>query len=144
MSGTVVSFDIGSTDVSAELGIAVWIDNDLVYANSHVKDTYKFSHAVNDDAAEHELRIVMSGKTAQHTMIDQAGNIITDACLTVIGPKIDDIEVAQVFNEKSVYTHSFNNTQPESQHKFYGVMGCNGTVSLRFSTPMYMWLLENM
>jgi hypothetical protein len=23
-------------------------------------------------------------------------------------------------------------------------MGCNGTVSLKFTTPIYMWLLETM
>jgi len=143
MSNAVVSFDIGTTDADAELGIAVWIDNQLVHENPHVKDMYKFQHVINDDKAEHELCLVMSGKTALHTTVDQAGNITKDACLTVLDPKIDDVEIVQLFNEKTVYTHNFNGTQAESQHKFYGVMGCNGTATLRFSTPMYMWLLEN-
>jgi hypothetical protein len=143
MSIGVISFDIGTTDANAELSISIWIDHDLVYENSHVKDMYKFSHAVNDNDATHELRIVMSGKTALHTKINQDGHITKDACLTVRDPKIDDIEVAQLFNEKTVYTHNFNGTQSELQHKFYGNMGCNGTVSLQFSTPIYLWMLEN-
>ena len=46
--------------------------------------------------------------------------------------------------EQAVYTHDFNGTQPEIEDTFFGEMGCNGTVSLRFTTPIYLWLLENM
>jgi hypothetical protein len=145
MSNTVnIAFDINTTDADAKLGIEIWINTDCVYQNSHVTEFQHFSHSIIDDEAEHELRIVMYGKTQQHTMIDDQGNITKDAWLTITNCKIDKIEVGQLFNEKTVYTHNFNNTQSESQHQFYGVMGCNGTVSLRFSTPIYLWLLENM
>jgi hypothetical protein len=46
--------------------------------------------------------------------------------------------------EQAVYTHDFNGTQQEIQDEFYSEMGCNGTVSLKFSTPIYLWLLEHM
>ena len=29
-------------------------------------------------------------------------------------------------------------------HPFFGNMGCNGYVSLKFATPIYLWLLEHM
>jgi len=49
-----------------------------------------------------------------------------------------------VFIDHATYTHNFNGTQAETTDKFYGEMGCNGTVSLRFTTPIYLWLLETM
>jgi hypothetical protein len=49
-----------------------------------------------------------------------------------------------LFSEKCVYTHNFNDTQPEIQDTFHGIAGCNGTISLQFNTPVYLWLLENM
>jgi hypothetical protein len=145
MSDTVnIAFDINTTDADAELGVEIWIDTDCVYQTRHVTTPHHFSHSIIDDEAEHELRIVMLGKNQQHTVIDDQGNITKDAWIIITNPKIDKIEVAQLFNEKTVYTHDFNGTQPESQHQFYGVMGCNGTVSLQFTTPIYLWLLENM
>ena len=42
------------------------------------------------------------------------------------------------------FQHDFNGTQPEIKDTFFGEMGCNGTVSLRFTTPIYLWLLEHM
>jgi hypothetical protein len=140
-----IAFAINTTNADAKLGIEIWIDTDCVYQTNHVTTSQHFSHSINDDdEAEHELRIVMLGKNQQHTVVDDQGNITKDAWITITNPTIDKIEVAQLFNEKTVYTHDFNGTQPESQHQFYGVMGCNGTVSLRFSTPIYLWLLENM
>ena len=49
-----------------------------------------------------------------------------------------------MFVEQAVYTHDFNGTSKATENKFYGELGCNGTVSLKFSTPMYLWLLEHM
>ena len=56
----------------------------------------------------------------------------------------DEIELKQIFIDHAVYTHNFNGTQTEIQDKFYGEMGCNGTVSFKFTTPVYLWLLENL
>jgi hypothetical protein len=49
-----------------------------------------------------------------------------------------------VLLNKAVYTHDFNGSQPPVDDKFFGDLGCNGTVSLKFTAPTYLWLLENM
>jgi hypothetical protein len=46
--------------------------------------------------------------------------------------------------DQLVYEHNANGTGPLVQDKFYGEMGCNGTVTLEFSSPTYLWLLEQM
>lgn len=139
-----ISFDIATSDNTAAIGIAVWVDDTCLYQTDHLMESKHIDHAVSDDDGEHELRIVISGKTAEHTKIDEHGNIIKDVVVNIPTVTIDDIDVDQLFNEKCVYTHNFNGTQPEIQDTFYGAAGCNGTISFRFTTPIYLWLLENM
>jgi len=116
----------------------------VLLSNSHVQEKISFAHDISDDDGEHELRIVISGKTADHTRVDKTGNIVKDATLQISNVVIDELDVNQLFLEKCVYTHTFNGTQPEIADTFHGVAGCNGTIAFEFSTPIYLWLLENM
>ena len=139
-----ISFDVETSDVECPLGIQVWLDDSLLLDNSHVQEKIAFAHDMSDDDGEHQLRIVILGKTLDHTQVDDQGNIIKDATLQLSNVVIDDLDVNQLFLEKCVYTHNFNNTQSEIADTFHGVAGCNGTITFEFSTPIYLWLLENM
>ena len=139
-----ISFDIETSDTECLLGVEIWLDDAVLLSNNHVQEKITFSHDINDDDGKHELRIVMLGKTSEHTKIDEAGNIVKDATLQISNVVIDDLDINQLFLEKCVYTHNFNDTQPEIEDTFHGVAGCNGTISFEFSTPIYLWLLENM
>jgi hypothetical protein len=139
-----ISFDIEPSDATCPLGVEIWLDNTVLLSNNHVQEKIMFSHDINDHDGEHELQIVILGKTSEHTKIDEAGNIIKDATLQISNVVIDDIDVNQLVLEKCVYTHNFNGTQPEIKDTFHGVAGCNGTIVFEFTTPIYLWLLENM
>ena len=144
MSTALISCSINTTDATAKLGIEVWLDDQQILNQDHVAELIEFKYDLPDDDAEHKLRFVMKNKTAEHTTIDDEGAIIKDACLTVDNLAFDEVELKQIFIDQAVYTHNFNGTKAETQEKFYGEMGCNGTVSLKFTTPIYLWLLENM
>ena len=144
MTTTIFKFDIATSNAAAELGISVWIDNDCVLQIDHVKQSQTFSHTLSDEEGEHKLRITMSGKSPDHTQIDEQGNIVQDAMLNISGISIDNIDVSQLFYTHARYTHNFNGSQPEIEDQFFGNMGCNGSVNFSFSTPIYLWLLENM
>jgi hypothetical protein len=103
-----------------------------------------FAHELSDDDGKHELRIVLQGKLPEHTKIDEQGNIIGDATLQISNVTIDELDVEKLFQSHSTYTHNFNGTQSEIVDTFHGIAGCNGTISFEFSTPVYLWLLENM
>ena len=139
-----ISFDIATSDNTAAIGIAVWVDDTCLYQTDHLMEPKHIDHAVSDDDGEHELRIVISGKIPAHTKVDGTGNIIKDVIVNISTITIDEIDIFQLFTEKCVYTHDFNGTQSEIQDTFYGAAGCNGTISLKFSTPIYLWLLESM
>lgn len=139
-----ISFDIETSDAECPFGIEIWLDDAVLLTNNYVQEKIAFDYNIRDDDGVHELRVLLTGKTADHTRMDADGNIIKDATLTISNIVIDDININQLFLDKCVYTHDFNGTQPEIQDTFHGIAGCNGTISFKFSTPIYLWLLENM
>ena len=136
-----ISFDISSTDTSSTLGVAIWLNNQCVFQTPHVSAPICYEHVFDDNDGEHELQIVMSGKTEDHTVVDDDNNIIKDAMLSVKFD-VDGNSLDQLFQDRVVYTHDFNGTQPEIKDTFHGVMGCNGTLSLKFTTPLFLWILD--
>jgi len=143
-TNTTISCQIGTTDASAALGLEVWIDDQKFFETDHVHVAEKISIELPEDESDHELRFVMKNKTTNHTQINEQGDIIADATLTITELAFDEIKLENIVTEQAVYIHDFNGTGQLIQDKFYSEMGCNGTVSLKFSTPIYLWLLEHM
>lgn len=146
MSNTVaISFVLDTTDAAVPLGFEAWINNKKFYDTAHVQANQKIQIEIGDDDAEHELCLVLKNKIQDHTKIDQMGNIISDARLVITDLTFDEIALGQLVTDHAVYTHDQNSQLPTPvQDKFYGEIGCNGVVSLKFSTPVYLWLLEHM
>ena len=139
-----VSFEIAPSDPACPLGVEVWIDQRLIFDTEHLSATETVQFDIEDDDSEHELRVVLKNKLPAHTKIDAEGNIEQDAVITVSNFEFVEIPLDQVVQEQSVYHHDFNGSAPAVQDRFYGSMGCNGTLSHKFSTPVYLWHLENM
>ena len=144
MDKITVSFDLASSDYASALGFEVLLDDVLLLSIDHVTEPMPVSLEILDDEGEHEFKFAMKNKTPEHTVVDDDGNITKDAMLSIANIAFDDIELGHVFVNQSVYHHSFNGSQAPVEDRFYGDMGCNGHVSLRFTTPIYLWLLENM
>ena len=140
-----ITFNLATTDAMAELGFEAWIDQRKFLDIDHVTQDQPVTVDVDDqDDTEHELRLVLKNKTTAHTQVDENGNIITDARLIIKDLAFDEIQLGHMLVEQAVYTHDFNGNGTTTQDKFYGELGCNGTVSLKFATPVYLWLLEHM
>jgi hypothetical protein len=139
-----ISFTLDTTNAKSKLGFEAWIDDSKFYETDHVIALEHVSLDISDDDAEHELRLVLKNKTAEHTQLDQAGNIVEDARLKITNICFDEIQLGHMVTEQATYNHDFNGTGQTVQEKFYGEIGCNGTVSLKFTSPIYLWLLEHM
>jgi hypothetical protein len=144
MDAANLEFDISTTNADIALGVKVLVDHTVVYNNPHVTESYHFSHAFSDDDGEHELSIELYGKLPEHTKMSDTGDIAQDALITINNIKVDDIDISQISSDLIEYHHDFNGTQSAITDKFYGAMGCNGIARLKFTTPVYLWLLENL
>jgi hypothetical protein len=144
MTSVSISFAISPSDATCPLGVEVWIDQRQIFNTEHLASTVNVSHDIVEDDSKHELQIILKHKQPQHTTIDADGNITRDAVINIGSFEFDEIDCNQVVQDLAVYTHNFNGSAAETQDQFFGSMGCNGTLSLKFSTPIYLWLLEHM
>jgi hypothetical protein len=139
-----ISLDVTNRSQHHNLGIELWIDRDKFFDNNVSPGQHHIMHEFEAADGEHVLKIVLKDKTTEHTTVDDAGNIIEDALINVSNIMLDEIDVTQLVSELAQYVHDGNGHETIAVHKFYGDMGCNGHVQLHFSSPVYLWLLENM
>jgi len=135
---------IAPTAAAVPLGMEIWIDDQKLFDQAHVQESHRISTDLSDSDGEHELRFVLKNKLSEHTQIDADNTIVSDARISVSDIEFDGIALNHLMPDLAEYQHNFNGNEELSVHKFYGELGCNGTVSLKFTTPIYLWLLEHM
>ena len=135
---------ISSANPGVSLGMEIWLDDQKLFDQDHVDHACPVEYEMPDDDGDHVLRFVLKNKLSDHTQVDADGNIVSDATVFVGDIKFDDIDCQYLTTKLAQYQHDFNGTGELTIERFYGEMGCNGTVSLKFTTPIYLWLLENM
>jgi len=135
---------VAPSNTAMPLGCEIWIDNACVFDQDSIREPVVVTHEFSDDDGEHALRITLKNKLPEHTQIDDQDNILSDALLGVTEIAFDDIDCTKIVQELAVYRHNLNGTSPEIEDRFFGDLGCNGTVELKFTTPVYLWLLESM
>ena len=135
---------VSNSSLFDDLALELWLDNDKFFDSNIKKGNTEIVYEFNEDDSDHNLKIILKNKTTDHTTIDSDGNILSDALISIKNITIDTVNIDQLFLEESNYTHDYNGTGDKVTEQFYGQMGCNGIVELKFSTPFYIWLLEHM
>lgn len=145
MQKTRISLDVVNASASHNIGIELQLDKVKFFDSTVAPGTHHIVYEFNEDEADHCLYIVMKGKTQQDTKIDDQGNILEDSIIDIKNISMDEINIDQLMYDLGQYIHNGNGTESsESIHRFYGHLGCNGRVQLKFFCPLYLWLLENM
>lgn len=143
MQRSKLNLEISATGPGCDL--AFFLDGSSVWSGPVTADPQQVVVEFDDfQEAQHELIMVMSGKTRRHTRLNEQGDIVEDLLVTVKPITLDGINIDNIVTSLAEYHHDFNGTQAPVVEKFYGHMGCNGTLKLHFTTPVYLWLLENM
>jgi hypothetical protein len=140
-----IRLDVVNNSTSRNIGIELYLNNVKFFDSIVFPGTHHVVHEFDEDEAEHYLYIVMKGKTQQDTKIDDQGNILEDAIIDIQNVSVDEINIDQLVYDLAQYIHDSNGTESAASiKKFYGHLGCNGRVQLKFFCPIYLWLLENM
>ena len=140
-----IACEISSSDTSVALCITVLLDGEPVFTSASIQQPQIVEFSVPDDnEVEHVIQWQLSGKTSDHTCIDEQGNIVSDALIHIRNITIDNLNIDQIMFENAVYNHDFNGNGEAIDDQFFGTIGCNGTVTLKFMSPFYIWLLEHM
>ena len=115
-------------------------------------DVVEFEHELQE-GKEYSLMIKRSGKLVNQTVINDKGDLLKDQLLHRKSIEIDEIELGALVYE-GVYTPRYpepwasqqRRAGVELQESFKNVttIGHDGTWRLKFESPFYMWLLENL
>lgn len=145
MSDEYLSFKVVPTDASVPLKLAVWFNDQCCLEPTEIRQALNFNKGIEDeDSMEYTVRIELSGKTNEHTTLDEQGNIIKDALLEFSNFELMGINIDMLLFKEAKYRHNHNGNSEEVVQNFAMSMGCNGSVEFKFTTPIYMWLLENL
>ena len=106
-----------------------------------------------DEGKEYQLIIKRSGKDNRQTILDSGQKIIKDQLLHIKSIEIDEIDIGGLVFE-GIFTPNYPEPWATQQREagndlrdsFKNVtqMGFNGEWKFTFSSPFYMWLLENL
>jgi len=115
-------------------------------------DLIEFEHEFTE-GSDYSLIIKRSNKTKNQTVLNSEGEIIKDQMLHIKSIVIDEIDIGALVYE-GVYTPKYPEPWATQQREsgndlkdsFKNVtqIGFNGEWRFTFSTPFYMWLLENL
>jgi hypothetical protein len=105
------------------------------------------------EGSQYNLIIERSGKNKYQTLINEKGDILKDQLLHIKSIEIDEIDIGSLIYE-GVYTPRYPEPWATQQREsgqdlkdsFKNVtqMGFEGSWQLKFASPFYMWLLENL
>jgi len=138
-----VKFSVSNTGHNQPLTLRLLLDNTCLWESVIVDcQTVELDLSVED--GDHQLTWEMSGKTTEYTVLDSENKIVSDACLEFSNIEFDGINIDQLVQKLAYYHHNFNGNGDAIKDQFYHSMGCNGTVTLEFTTPVYLWILEHM
>lgn len=129
-----------------DIMLEVYINDTSIFQTSAKKKIQTIIYDINEDPADHELKLVMSGKNFTHTIVDSKGGITSDVFFTIDRLEFEELDMKELFclGQRSRHRHNFNSDQPEFDDEFYGNLGCNGTVFMPFSTPIFLWFYKNL
>jgi len=125
---------------------SIWLDEQQLIS-SELPDTAQhpicFEHTV--DTGPHSLKIRLENKTIQDTVLEN-GTVVKDMLLNIDDITIDDISLGNL-----LWSAEYRLDQPQEyngktiDHLDNCVnLGWNGTYTLKFSSPFYIWLLEQL
>jgi hypothetical protein len=143
MTASYLNFKVSNTDPSIPLQLDVKLNN-VTHFSGPVTEPVTVSIPVEDVERTHVLSLTMREKTTEHTRVDADNNIVKDVVLDINDINFDHIDIEKIVHVHAKYSHDFNGNGDPVTDQFFGTMGCNGTVELTFTTPFYLWLLENM
>ena len=158
MSQEILNFRIGLSgsslvkqpEFSIYIGETEYVSGFLTKSPNEI-EYFTFDAEVKE--GESSIRIQLKNKTDEDTVRDINGDIIKDMILNVESIEVDEINLRQMLWTHSNYRPNYPLSFVSEQNKL-GIkledsvkncvnLGWNGDWTISFTSPFYIWLLEN-
>lgn len=120
-------------------------DQTLLDVELGTKLDYEQTVELEDDS-NYQLTFTLYNKTKYDTVVKD-GVIEKDTLIKISNIELEDIDLTSMLSlnkELFYYEHDNNSSTDLEKHTLYDTLGCNGTATINFTTPFYIWLLENL
>lgn len=118
----------------------IYVDDNLIF-DDLVKDAIDFNYATELTEGEHLLVIELCDKDKYQTVVEN-DQIVKDQLLNIDAISFDEIEIGFLRYSLSKYYPTQEDAPQEVTNCVN--LGWNGRWELKFTTPIYLWLLEHM
>jgi hypothetical protein len=125
---------------------SIWLDDHQVVASeivSAAQQEIKFERSVDD--GPHTLKIRLENKNTNDTVLEN-GEVIKDMLLNIDDVMIDDISLGNILWSAEYILDHPQEYRGQTITKLDNCvnLGWNGTYVLKFTSPFYIWLLEQL
>jgi Zn-dependent metalloprotease len=125
---------------------SIWLDDHQVVASeivSAAQQEIKFERTV--DEGVHTLKIRLENKNKQDTVLEN-GEVVKDMLLNIDDITIDDISLGNLLWSAEYILDHPQEYKGQTVTKLDNCvnLGWNGTYVLKFTSPFYIWLLEQL
>lgn len=130
---------------------SIWLGEQVV-VQSEIPDNkphvFAFTHTV--DAGSNSLKIRLENKDSNDVVKDRLDSveyiIIKDMLLNIEDIEIEGVSLGQLIRKTEFVLDQPAEYQGQTITRMEGCvnLGCNGTYTLNFASPFYVWLLENL
>jgi len=158
MSKENLNFKIGLSRSSAgkDPEFSIYVGNTEYYSGALSKQPNEIEYFQFDaevDEGDSFIKIQFKNKSDSDTIKDLDGNIVQDLLLNIESIEVDEIDLRQMLWTHSEYKPQYPLSYVKEQKK-QGILledtkkncvnlGWNGSWSISFTSPFYIWLLEN-
>ena len=106
-----------------------------------------------EEGKDYQLILDRSNKDKRQTIVNEKGDLLKDQLLHIKSIEIDEIDLGALLFEgvyRPNYPEPWATQQREAGHNIPETLknsidlGHNGTWTFTFTSPFYMWLLENL
>ena len=125
---------------------SVWLDDHVVTQSEiagAAEQVVSFERRI--DEGTHELKIRLENKTTSDTVVEN-GEVVKDMLLNINDITIDDISLGNLLWSAEYILDKKQTYEGQEIDHLDGCvnLGWNGTYTLKFSSPFYIWLLEKL
>jgi hypothetical protein len=125
---------------------SIWLDDHQVVASEIVslaQQEIKFERTIDEGA--HTLKIRLENKTNNDTVLEN-GEVVKDMLLNIDDITIDDISLGNLLWSAEYILDHPQEYRGQTITKLDNCvnLGWNGTYILKFTSPFYIWLLEQL
>ena len=125
---------------------SIWLDDHQVVASeivSAAQQEIKFERTIDEGA--HTLKIRLENKNNSDTVLEN-GEVVKDMLLNIDDIMIDDISLGNLLWSAEYILDHPHEYKGQTVTKLDNCvnLGWNGTYILKFTSPFYIWLLEQL